>query len=97
MESIAALPLREGYRAVFRNVDIDRQKAKWMQLRVLKCEQVTVPAGVFETYRIAVEPAEGGAGTTTIWVEKQQRKPVKYQSVLPEMGGAVLTAELLGS
>jgi len=56
-----------------------------------------VPAGVFETYRIEVEPVEGGAGRTTIWVEKQQRKPVKYQSVLPEMGGALLTAELLGS
>ncbi|MGH9582772.1 MAG: prolyl oligopeptidase family serine peptidase, partial [Bryobacteraceae bacterium] len=95
MESIAALPLAAGYRTAFRNVDLSRQKTKPMQLAVAGSETVTVPAGTFETYRLDIEPADGGPGKTTIWAAKAERKVVKYRSVLPEMGGAVLTAELV--
>jgi dipeptidyl aminopeptidase/acylaminoacyl peptidase len=96
MESIGALPLTEGYKTAFRNVDLALQKPKLMQLAVAGSEIVTVPAGTFETYRLEIEPADGGPGKTTVWIAKAARKAVKYQSVLPEMGGAVLTAELLG-
>jgi fermentation-respiration switch protein FrsA (DUF1100 family) len=96
MESIAALSLTEGYKTAFRNVDLALQKPKLMQLSVVASETVTVPAGTFESYRLEIEPADGGPGKMTVWVAKTVRIAVKYQSVLPEMGGAVLTAELLG-
>ncbi|MGH9656208.1 MAG: alpha/beta fold hydrolase [Bryobacteraceae bacterium] len=95
MESIAVLPLADGYRTAFRNLDLSRQKTKPMQLAVTGSENVEVPAGTFETYRLEIEPAGGEPGKTTVWVAKTERKAVKYQSVLPEMGGAVLTAELV--
>lgn len=95
MESIAVLPLTEGYRTAYRNVDLSRQKMKPMQLAVAGSEPITVPGGSFDTYRVDIEPADGAPGKTTVWVAKAERKPVKYQSVLPEMGGAVMTAELL--
>jgi dipeptidyl aminopeptidase/acylaminoacyl peptidase len=94
MESLAALPLVLGYKTAFWNLDLARQKPKLMQLLVAAEERVTVPAGSFDTARIEVEPADGSAGKLTVWIAQPERKAVKYQAVLAEMGGAVLTAEL---
>jgi hypothetical protein len=43
---------------------------------------------------VEISSAEGGPEKTTIWVAKDSRKPVKISSLMPEMGGATLTAEL---
>jgi hypothetical protein len=95
LQSIAALPLKEGYKANFRNFDMQTSKVKLLQLQVTATEQVTVPAGAFEAYKVEIKSAEGGAETRTIWVSKEGNRPVKMQATLPQMGGAVLTAELL--
>ena len=42
-----------------------------------------------------VTSADGGADKSTVWVSKDSRKPVKMSSVMAQMGGATLTAELL--
>jgi hypothetical protein len=55
---------------------------------------VTVPAGSFDSYKLQVESADGGADKQSIWIAKDSRKPVKVQASLPQMGGATLTAEL---
>jgi dienelactone hydrolase len=92
--AIGALPLAEGYSVTIRNFDVQAQKVKLMQVKVSGSESVTVPAGTFESYRVEITPAEGGAGSVTVWIAKDSRKPVKTASVLPQMGGAKLTAEL---
>jgi dipeptidyl aminopeptidase/acylaminoacyl peptidase len=92
--AIASLPLREGYSTSYRNLDLMRQKVKLLQLKVSGSESVTVPAGTFEAYKVEISSAEGGPEKTTIWVAKDSRKPVKFAILMPEMGGATLTAEL---
>jgi len=93
-ESFGCLPLVEGYSATFRTFDVRTQKEKVMQLKVVGAESVTVPAGTFESYKVELTPADDSPGKTTLWIAKDSRKPVKISSVVPEMNGATMTAEL---
>lgn len=92
---IGCLPLAEGYSAAFRNFDVQTQKVKIMQLEVAGSENAAVPAGTFDAFRVELSSADGGPGKYTVWIAKQARTPVKISTVMAEMGGAVLTAELL--
>ena len=92
--SMAALPLAEGYATTFRNFDVQGQKVKLMQLKVVGAEKLTVPAGTFDALRLEVTSAEGDADKTTVWVDKATRRVLKTVAVLPAMGGAVITSEL---
>ena len=91
---LASLPLAEGYSTAFRNFDLQSQKVKVLQLNVGGSESVTVPAGKFDTWRVDLKPADGDAGTTTLWVDKTSRKVVKSSATLPRMNGAIITSEL---
>ncbi len=91
---IGCLPLAVDYEATYRNFDVQKQKEKLMQLKVLGVETVTVPAGSFEAIKVDISSADGGADQSTVWIEKDSRKAVKWSAVMPELGGAVLTAEL---
>ena len=94
-EVIAALPLAEGYSTTFRNFDLMSQKVATRQLKVTGSEKVTVPAGSFDAWKVVITPADGGNGeTTTLWVEKGTRRVVKMVTVIPQMNGAIATAEL---
>lgn len=92
---IASLPLAEGYTTTFRNFDVRRQKEKLMQLKVTGIESVTVPAGTFDAYKVEITSADGGSDKQTLWIAKDSRKPVKMSAVLADMGGAVITEELV--
>jgi dipeptidyl aminopeptidase/acylaminoacyl peptidase len=94
-DAIAALPLATGYTTTFRNFDIMSQQVKPRQLKVVGSESVTVPAGTFDAWKVMTTPAEGTGETTTLWVSKADRRVVKVSSVLPQMNGAVATAELV--
>ena len=94
MEVISALPLAEGYRTTFYNVDLQKMQPRIMQLAVTGSEKVTVPAGSFDAYKVELTPVDGGTDHVTIWVAKDKREPVKYAAVLASMGGATMTAEL---
>ena len=94
-DAIAALPLAEGYTTTFRNFDIMAQQVKPRQLKVVGSESVTVPAGTFDAWKVSITPAEGIGETTTVWVNKADRRVVKVTNVLPQMNGAVATAELV--
>jgi hypothetical protein len=94
MQSIACLPLAEGYSTTFRNFDLQKQKERLMQLKVVGVENVTVPAGSFDSYKIEVTAADGGNEKQTMWIAKDSHKAVKLSAVMVNMGGAVLTAEL---
>jgi len=92
--SLAALPLAEGYTATFRNFDVQAQKVKLKQLKVAGAEQVTVPAGTFDAFKLEITSAEGEADKTTVWVDKATRQVLKVVAVIPAMSGAVVTTEL---
>lgn len=92
---IAALPLADGYNTTFRNFDVMGQKVKLRQLKVTGSEKVTVPAGSFDAWKVEVTPADGGSGeSSTLWVDKASRRVVKMSTIIPEMNGAIATAEL---
>jgi len=92
---IAALPLAAGYTATYRNFDIMRQQVKPRQLRVVGSESVTVPAGTFDAWKVEMTPADGSGETVTLWVDKKTRVVAKSSAILPQMNGAVATAELV--
>ena len=93
-EAIACLPLADGYTTTFRNFDLRKQKEKLVQLKVVGVESVTVPAGTFDAFKVELSSADGGSDHQTLWIAKDSRKPVKVSSVLGDMGGATITAEL---
>ena len=93
---LAALPLAEGYTTTFRNFDIMSQKVNPRQLTVVGSEKVTVPAGTFDAWKVEITPADSGGGeSTTLWVDKASRRALKSVTVLPQMNGAIATAELV--
>jgi dienelactone hydrolase len=93
-ESIACLPLTEGYTVTFRNVDLQKQKVDLKQAKVLGQEEVKVPAGSFKAWKVEITSAVGDPGSLTQWVDMATRKVVKTSAILPQMGGAVVTVEL---
>jgi dipeptidyl aminopeptidase/acylaminoacyl peptidase len=92
---IACLPLAEGYSASFRNFDLQTQKVKLLQLTVAGVEKITVPAGTFDAFRIEISSADGGSDKKTLWIAKDSLEVVKVTAVIPSMGGAVMTKELV--
>jgi dienelactone hydrolase len=94
-ESLGALPLVEGYTASYRNVDLQRQKARMHKMTVAGAESVSVPAGAFDAWRLEIEPLDGDADKVTVWVDRGSRRVVKTTAIIPQLGGAQLTAELL--
>ncbi len=93
-DTIAALPLADGFITTFRNLDLQRQKVALKRLGVKGREDVTVPAGTFKAWKVEVVSAEGEAGQITLWVTTEPRKVVKAVEVLAAMGGAIVTTEL---
>ena len=91
---VASLPLAEGFTATFRNFDLQKQKIKIMALKVVGSESVTVPAGTFDAFKVELTRGDGGSDKATLWVAKDSHKPVKMSTVVAEMGGAMMTAEL---
>jgi dienelactone hydrolase len=93
-QSLASLPLAEGYSTTYRNFDVQKQKVQLMQLKVSGVEKVVVPAGTFDTYKVEIT-SEGGGDKETLWVTRDSHKAVKESAVLGSMGGAVFTQELM--
>ena len=91
---IATLPLAVGYATTFRNFDVQTQKVKLQQLNVPATENVTVPAGSFDAFRVEITSPDGIADKKTLWVAKDSHKVVKVSAVIAAMGGAVMTEEL---
>jgi hypothetical protein len=62
-----------------------------MQLKVVGSEQVTVPAGTFDAFKVDLTSGDGGK--MTLWVAKTPRQPVKSVMTSPAMNGATITSE----
>jgi len=90
---IGSLALAEGYTTSFRNLDLQTQKVTVQELTVVGSEQVTVPAGTFETFKVELSWPDDGT-KTTLWINKADHRMVKLNSVMPRQNGATLTSEL---
>jgi dipeptidyl aminopeptidase/acylaminoacyl peptidase len=94
-EVLAQLPLAAGYETTFRNLVVEKQKVQLKQLKVLGAESITVPAGTFDAYKVEIVAADDESDKQTIWIAKDSHKVVKIIAIIPSMGGAVLTSELV--
>jgi dipeptidyl aminopeptidase/acylaminoacyl peptidase len=90
---IAALPLSDGFVTSFRNFDFQTQKVKVMEFKVVGSEEVTVPAGTFDAYKVEMVSTDDNS-KTTMWISKTDRKAVKVSAVLPRLNGATMIYEL---
>jgi dipeptidyl aminopeptidase/acylaminoacyl peptidase len=90
---IAALPLAEGYATSFRNFDVQTQKVKVMEFKVVGSEQVTVPAGTFDAFKAEMISTDDNS-KTTMWISKSDRKALKIAGTVPRLNGATVTYEL---
>jgi dipeptidyl aminopeptidase/acylaminoacyl peptidase len=95
LQSIGCLPLADGYTLSYRNLDIQGQVPKMMQLAVKASETVTVPAGTFEAFRVEISSSKGSSDKALVWIAKKTRQPVKVVMASSAMDGAVMTSELL--
>jgi dipeptidyl aminopeptidase/acylaminoacyl peptidase len=91
---LGCLPLAEGYTTSYRNFDVQKQKEKLIDVKVVGSESVTVPAGTFDAFKVELSSADGGPDKATVWIAKDTRKPLKISAVLAAMNGAILTSEL---
>ncbi len=83
-----ALPLKEGYQTTYRVFDIMTQSVKIYSLKVEGTEEVTVPAGTFDAFRVVVKPMEEGPGGGTYMIRTDKpRVVVKADFQLPAASG----------
>lgn len=92
--TLAALPLKVGYETMYRTFDPQAQKVKLFKLAVKAMEQVDVPAGKYNTYKVEVKPGDGEPGGSTLWIATEEKQVIKSSTIVPQMGGAKVTAEL---
>ncbi len=90
---IARMPLSPDFDTHVQVFDLLSQQIQTRRLRVTGTEEVSVPAGKFNAYRVQFDATDGGT-KTTLWIDTQDRRTVKMESTLPQMGGAVMTSEL---
>ncbi len=91
---IATLPLADGYQTYFSNLDLQTQAISLNALRVKGTESITVPAGTYEAFVVEIKPANGDPGGQTFWIATQDHRVLQTKMVLPQMGGAIVTAKL---
>jgi dipeptidyl aminopeptidase/acylaminoacyl peptidase len=94
---IGGLPLAAGYGTTLRVFDFQMQKARAMTLAVTGTETVTVPAGVFECFKLEIKPVGEDSGGSTVFVyEKNPRCMVRGIFQMPaQSGGGEVTADLV--
>jgi hypothetical protein len=93
---IAALPLAKAYSTTLRSFDVTSQRVEMVALRVIGTDTVTVPAGTFDTWKVLMTSADASyAQTAALWIDKTSRRVVKMATTVPELNGAVGTAELV--
>ena len=93
---VGALPLAPGYRTTLRTFDIISQSTKIMVLEVMGIEEVTVPAGTFETFKVELRNMDGepGGGPVYISTNPKHHKVRSIMTLPPMMGGGTITSEL---
>jgi hypothetical protein len=79
--ALGALPLRDGLRHTFYNLDLSRRGTSVHHARVTGPEKVIVEAGEFQAFRIELAPdPPGPTNTILVWIDASSRVLVKVAS-----------------
>jgi hypothetical protein len=91
---IAGLPLATAWRdsATMLVIDAGGTAVTPVTLSVEGEERITVPAGEFDCWIVAVEAERASA---RLWVTKQGQLVARSEQILPELGGATLSRVLV--
>ena len=95
---LGTLPLSEGYSASFAtyNPVPGQQGLATYTMTVTGTEAVTVPAGTYQTWVIALDNADSNEDRT-LYLDRETGTTVKAVATLPaQMGGGTVTTELSG-
>lgn len=95
--ALAAMPLSEGFEAMFRSFNPQAQATRPFRLQVTGTSSVTVPAGTFDVLVVSIQPLDGdNAGTSTFHVMAAAPHVVVKSEVNlgAQMMGATSTTEL---
>jgi dipeptidyl aminopeptidase/acylaminoacyl peptidase len=94
---IGGLPLAPGYTTPLRVFDFQTQKSRPMILTVTGTENITVPAGSFDCFKIEIKPVEDSGSSTLFVNSKDPRCMVRGVYELPvQEGGGTATMDLVG-
>ena len=81
---LAALPLAPGFATTGRTFDIQSQKVRFWEFKVVAEESVAVPAGRFDSFKIEVDALDDAGGSGVIWISREvPRLTVKSEFQLP--------------
>ncbi len=94
--TLAALPLEKGYTTVYRVFDANTQKVKNYKLNVEDKGKMVVGEDQLDCYRTKVESLDGDGSSQMMWFSTgDDKKLVKLEANLPEMGGAKMIIQLV--
>lgn len=93
---LAALPLTQEYESTLRVFDLVSRKTRPMAVKVTGREKLEVKAGLFDAFRVEIEPLDGqpGGGTYSIAGDEPHVLVRSTTRLPPEMGGGTVTLEL---
>ncbi len=92
---ISGLALAPDYKTSLRYFDLLAQQVKVYIVEVTGIEDVTVPAGTFEAYKIELRPMGNEPGGGTVFIDTKTRRQVRATMQLPAAaGGGSVTSEL---
>ncbi len=93
--ALRALPLKEGFKGSFNELDIMKGKTKKIFFNVIGSEKLTLNSGEYDTYKIELKPSEENDGNAVIWMDKKLSKMIKLEQTLgAQMGGGKLVMEI---
>lgn len=90
---LARVPFKENETVTMETVDVMTAQIKKYEVKLIGTEKITVPAGSFDTYIISMNQIDGGE-KSTFWISSSDKKMIKTEAILPQMGNAKMTVEL---
>jgi hypothetical protein len=96
--AVSGLALAPKYKTSLRYFDLLSQQVKVYVVEVTGIEDVTVPAGTFEAFKVELRPMGNEPGGGTVFVDTKTRRQVRATMQLPPMaGGGSVTSELVSA
>jgi hypothetical protein len=93
---LGTLPLAPGYSARIQLFELAQASVRPYAVVVTGTEEVTVPAGTFETFVVEIRPADGSPPRRAYVSVDEPRVVVRQVSPLPaQMGGGTAMSELV--
>ena len=82
--ALRTLPLKEGYKGEFNELDIMKGSTKKISFSVAGSEKIKTGAGEFDTYKVQFKPEDESEVTSTLWIDKDSPKMIKLEQKLNE-------------